>query len=386
MLQGLVSAESPFKAILLPLLAFFTALVIGAVLIVFSDAEVLTKWSYFFSGPGDALSSSWHAIYNAYSALFAGSLGSKYALSETVVQATPLIFTGLAVAVGFRGGLFNIGAEGQLIMGGVVAALIGFGLHMPAPIHLPMALLAGFAGGAAWGFIPGFLKARTGAHEVITTIMLNFVALYFFAFLLRGKLYRRPGRSDAISKVVDKSSQLPRLAGANLRLHAGIILALLVAAAVWWLLYRSTKGFEIRAVGSNPQAARTAGMSVTRTYILVMLLAGGLAGLGGANQLLGLQYSLAPGFSANLGFDAIALALLGRANPAGIVAAALLFGMLHAGAIQMQAVTSIPTDIVSVIQALIIVFIAAPELVRAIYRIRARRVAGPQMFSKGWSG
>src|SRR5207244_4766930 len=147
-LQGLVSPESPLKAILLPLLAFFTALVIGAILIVFSDAAVLTKWSYFFSGPGDALSSSWHAIYNAYSALFAGSLGSKYALSEPVVQATPLLFTGLAVPVGFRRGLFNIGAEGQLIMGGVVSALGGLGLHLPAPIHLPLLLLAGFAAGA----------------------------------------------------------------------------------------------------------------------------------------------------------------------------------------------------------------------------------------------
>jgi simple sugar transport system permease protein len=382
-----VSAESAWKGILVPILAFLTALIVGAVLIVFSDASVLAKWASLFSSPGAAISGSWHAIYSAYSALFSGSLGSVSALSETVVQATPLIFTGLAVAVGFRAGLFNIGAEGQLVMGGLLSALAAFELPgLPAVIHLPFALVAGFVGGALWGAIPGLLKARTGAHEVITTIMLNFVALFIFNYLLFTKIYQRPGRTDQISKIVPKSAQLPHLAGGNLRLHAGIILAVLVAAAVYWLLNRTTTGFEIRAVGSNPAAARTAGISVTGTWVLVMMLAGGLAGLGGANQLLGLQYSLAPGFSANLGFDAIALALLGRANPIGVVAAAFLFGMLRSGAIQMQAATSIPTDIVVVIQALIIIFIAAPELVRAIYRVKGRRVAGPQMFSKGWGG
>jgi len=354
---------------------------------VFSDSSVLAKWAALFSSPGQALSSSWHAIYTAYHALFSGSLGSGSALSETIVQATPLIFTGLAVAVGFQASLFNIGAEGQLVMGGLLSALAAFAFPgLPALIHLPLALVAGFVGGALWGAIPGLLKARTGAHEVITTIMLNYIALFVFNYLLFTKLYQRPGRTDQISKIVPKAAELPHLAGANYRLHAGIIVALLVAAGVYWLLNRTTIGFEIRAVGSNPSAARTAGMSVAGTWILVMMLAGGLAGLAGANQLLGVQYSLAPGFSANLGFDAIALALLGRAHPGGVVAAALLFGMLRSGAIQMQAVTSIPTDIVVVIQALIIIFIAAPQLVRAIYRVKSRRVAGPQMFSKGWGG
>jgi simple sugar transport system permease protein len=387
LLQGLLQEEAAWKAVLVPLLAFITALAIGGILIVFSDVDVLHKWAYFFSAPGDALSSSWHSVYGAYSALFVGSLGGRYALSETVVQATPLIFTGLAVALGFRAGLFNIGAEGQLFAGGLAAAYVGFSwTGLPAPIHLPLALLAGFAGGAIWGFIPGFLKARTGAHEVITTIMLNFIALSLANYLLLNSLFRRPGRTDAISKPVAKGAQLPRLAGGSLRIHAGIIVALLVAWGVYWLLYRTTKGFEFRAVGSNPDAARTSGINVPRTYIVVMLLSGGLAGLAGANQLLGIQYSLAPGFSAGLGFDAIALALLGRAHPFGVVAAAFLIGLLRAGAIQMQVQTSIPVDIVGVLQALIIVFIAAPSLVRAIYRIKARRVAGPQAFSKGWSG
>jgi simple sugar transport system permease protein len=389
---------------LVPALAIFSALVIGGLIIVFSDPDVLDDWTFLFSDPLTALRSSWDSVFRAYQALLTGSLGSPSTiweavtsgeglvsafrpLSETVVAATPLILTGLSVAVGFRAGLFNIGAEGQLLVGAIFAGFVGFTFTgLPTVVHLPLAILAGFVGGGLWGFVPGYLRARTGAHEVIITIMLNQVALRLLDYFLRNPLFQRPGRTDPISKPVEETAQLPHLLGASLRIHAGIILALLVAWAVWWLLFRTTRGFEFRAVGANPDAARYAGISVPGTYVVVMSLAGGLAGLAGASQLLGgvTLYSLTPGFAGGLGFDAIALALVGRAHPAGIVAAAFMFGILRAGATKMQAVTATPVDIIVVIQALVIVFIAAPALVRAIYRIRARRQVGAEVFTKGW--
>jgi general nucleoside transport system permease protein len=371
--------------VLVTVLAVITALIVGAVLIVFSDENVLATWSYFLAAPGDALSASWDAITAAYGALFSGALGSASAVSETIVAATPLILAGLGVALGFRAGLFNIGAEGQVIAGGLAAGFVGFWLHgLPVVVHLPLAVLVGLAAGAAWGFIPGILKARTGAHEVITTIMLNYVAAYLALYLLSTSVFRRPGRTDPISEPVEVPARLPHLAGQNLRLHAGILVALLGAVAVAWLLGRSTWGFELRVAGANPSAAQTAGISVARATVLAMVLSGGLAGLAGANQVLGVQYTLAPGFSGGIGFEAITVALLGRANPFGVVVAALLFGALRAGGLQLQAVTGTPIDIVLVIQSLIVIFVAAPELVRAIWRIKAARGGAGQPVSKGW--
>lgn len=373
--------------VLVTLLAILTALVVGAVLIVFSDERVLSTWSYFFATPGDALSASWNAITAAYGALLSGAAGSGSALSETIVSATPLILTGLGVALGFRAGLFNIGAEGQVIAGGLAAGYAGFAIHgLPVFVHLPLALLAGLLGGAVWGFIPGILKATTGAHEVITTIMLNYVAANLALYLLASSAFRRPGRIDPISKIVEVPARLPHLAGQGLRLHAGIFVALLAAAAVAWLLSRSTWGFELRAAGANPAAALTAGIDIRRATVMAMVMAGALAGLAGAGQVLGVQFSLAPGFSAGLGFDAITLALLGRANPLGVVLAALLFGALRAGGLSMQAATSTPIDIVTVIQSLIVIFVAAPALVRAIYRIKGARADTGAPLSKGWGG
>ena len=396
------------RALLVPVLAFVTALALGALIIIFTDPEILHAWARFFRHPGEALALSGRAVADAYQALFTGSLGSPVEivkafgsgdanqiqaafrpLSETIVAATPLIFAGLSVALGFRAGLFNIGAEGQLNAGAIAAAFVGFTFTgLPMAIHLPLAILAGFAGGLIWGAIPGILKARTGAHEVITTIMMNFIALRLLDFLLKTSAFQRPDRPDPISKVVAPSAELPGIPGANLslRVHAGFILALLAAWGVWWLLFRSTKGFEFRAVGANPDAAKYAGMSVAWTYVAAMGLAGALAGLGGASQVLGLQKYLVGGFASGIGFTAIALALLGKSHPLGVVGASLLFGMLQAGGQKMQAVTDSPVDIIVVIQALIIVFIAAPALVRAIYRIKVRREVGAEVFTKGWSG
>jgi simple sugar transport system permease protein len=287
------------------------------------------------------------------------------------------------VAVGFRAGLFNIGAEGQMNVGAIFGSLAGFTLtSLPGPIHLVVMILASVAGGMVWGAIPGFLKAKTGAHEVITTIMLNFIAVSLALYLLSTDLFTQ--RAEPIARPVEVA--YPHLFGSSLRVHFGIFVALGVAALVAWLLNRTTIGFEFRAVGANPDAARAAGMNPTRTTIAVMAIAGGLAGLAGGNQLASVTPSLIPGFASGLGFDGIAVALLGRARPAGVVAAAFLFGILRAGGRTMQATVQVPIDIIVVIQALVIAFVAAPALIRAIYRIRAARVAGPEAFAKGWGG
>ncbi len=374
------------NTVLVPFLALLAGLFVGGVVMVFSDPETLRSWASFFRNPLKALSDSWSLVYNAYFALFKGSLGSTGALSETIVAATPLIFAGLAVALAFKAGLFNIGAEGQLLVGAMAASFVGFTFDsLPMVIHLPLAILGGFIGGALWGFVPGFLKAKTGAHEVIVTIMLNYIAIRLVDYLLSTDTFRRTGRTDPISKTVPESARFPNLLSDEYRVHAGIILALLVAWGVWWLVFRSTIGFRFRAVGANPNAALYAGMSVGGTYMLAMALGGGLAGLAGTAQLLGVQYSIFPGFSSGYGFDAIALALLGRTHPGGVVLAALLFGIMRAGSTSMQASTSIPVDIIVVIQALVILFMAAPALVREIFRIRASKQAEQDTLSTSWA-
>jgi general nucleoside transport system permease protein len=336
------------------------------------------------SDPIAGLGAGLASVRDAYIGLIGGSVGSPRALSETLLQATPLILAGLSVAVAFRAGLFNIGAEGQIYAGAASSIYVGFALSdIPAFIHLPLAILAGIAGGAVWGFIPGFLKARTGAHEVIVTIMLNYVAYRFIDWLLNQPFFQREGRTDQISRFVEPSAELPRLIE-GFRTHWGIVLALVAALVVSWLLFRSTKGFEFRAVGLNPSAARYAGMSIGGTLILAMMVSGGLAGLAGASEMLGSNRTLTPGFSPGWGFDAIALAILGGSRPLGVVFAALLFGALRAGATPMQVETGIPIDLVVVIQALVIMFIAAPALVRGLYRIRVERRVGSEVFTKGW--
>jgi len=384
-------------------LALVLSMLIGAVLIVLSSPDVLATFSYFTSRPGDALSASWEVISDAYLNLFRGAIfdGEAFAawqagegswqrvlapISETLTYSTPLVFTGLSVALAFRGGLFNIGAQGQAIIGVICAALAGFLLPLPPVLHVVVAVLAGALGGALWGFIPGILKARAGAHEVINTIMLNYVATYFLAWIILQNGVKSPDRADAISKPVDASAQLPRLFGDDLRVHFGIIVAVLATAAVAWLLERSTLGFEMRAVGANPSAARTAGISVGKTYVLLMVVAGALAGLGGTNMVLGSTASaLTPLVIAQIGFNGILVALLGRVKPWGVLAAALLFGALTAGGNRMQSYTGISLELVSVLQALIVIFIAAPALVKALFGLRAARAGRAQTkLAKGW--
>jgi general nucleoside transport system permease protein len=382
-------------------LSIFLALVIGAVLIVISDSEVLSKFSYFTARPSDAFNASWDLISQAYGDLFKGSIfdpaavqawidgtGSWQAalgpISETLTYATPLVFTGLSVAIAFRGGLFNIGGQGQAVMGCVLGAVAGFAFSLPPGIHLIVALLFGLIGGGLWGFLPGLLKARTGAHEVITTIMLNYVAYNLLGYLLTVKGFQAPNQTQATTPQIDKSAQLPTLFQS---VHAGLIIALLAAAGSWWLLSRSTLGFSMRAIGANAFAARTAGMSTARGVILSMMICGALGGLVGCSQVLGTRQVLTQDVDAGFGFDAITVALLGRGTPMGTVLAGLLFGALRAGSVVMGSQTSTPPEIVQVIGPVIVLFIAAPALIRGVFRLRAARGGtGVGALAKGWNG
>ena len=377
----------------LPLLSFLLAFLLTSLLIAFSDAKVLKN----IGSPGKFLASAGSTVGNAFLALFQGSifdinlahghnfLQGFYPLSETLVTATPLILTGLSVALAFKSGLFNIGAQGQFIFGAIGASYIGFHFHLPAIVHVIAALIAGVILAAFWGGLVGLLKAKTGAHEVIVTIMLNYVAGYFILWILKTKTFLRPHRLDPIAPEVGVNARLPLIAGANQRLHAGIFIALAAAVLVWWLLSKSTLGFKFRAVGANSAAAKTAGISVPFVMTTTMLICGALSGLGGAVHVLGSEHALKADIAGSFGFDAITVALLGRAQPFGTVLAAILFGALRTGGRTMQSNTGTPLDIVLVTQALIVLFIAAPNFVRFFFRLKNIK-SGAALTSKGWNG
>lgn len=352
------------------------ALLAGAVLMVVSDPDVITQYAYLFTAPALPLGASWAKVSSAYGALVVGAIGSPAALAATTNQAAPLICAGLGVGLGFRAGLFNIGAQGQAILGAILGAWVGFTLHLPPVLHLVVAVLFALAGGAAWGGLVGLLKARTGAHEVITTIMFNYIAAGLLAWLLTTPAFLRPGRMDPISPPIDRTAMFGVL---YRQLHVGFLVALLAAAATWWLIDRSTIGFTIRAVGANAHAAGTAGMDVARTTIITMTLSGLLAGLAGAQAALGpgangVPTPLSMGLVGSVGFDAITVALLGRSRPLGIVLAGLLFGGLHSGGLAMQSMAGTPLTLSMVLQALIVLFVAAPGLVHTVMPfLRARR-------------
>jgi general nucleoside transport system permease protein len=386
------------SSFMVTVLAFVTAMLIGGILIAIADPKTQAASHYFFQYPWDTFRYGFEAIWNGYVALFEGAIfnpntaskgtlaGYLGPISETLTNATPLILGGLSVGLAFRAGLFNIGGQGQVIAGAICAGFVGFHYDLPPGLHLLLGIIAGAAGGALWGGIAGVLKAKTGAHEVITTIMLNYIALYFLAYLLSVKGFQQSGSGQAISFPVHDNAQLPPLLGGSVRVHAGLILAVLAAVGIGWLIDRSTLGFRLRAVGANQFASRTAGMSVENSYITVMLIAGALCGLAGVSQILGTNSQLTGDIDAGIGFDAITVALLGRANAKGIVAAGLLFGALHAGGTQMQSATGTPIDLVQVIQSLIVLFIAAPMLVRAIWRIKGTTTGVGGQLAKGWNG
>jgi general nucleoside transport system permease protein len=401
--RALINAIMEGSPAVVTILAIVAALVLGALLIAVTNTTVLHAWGHLFSAPGNAFAQTWDAIFAAYRAMFDGAIFSPgtigaafhggsvgaifYPISQTMSDATPLILTGLSVAIAFRAGLFNIGAAGQWIGGAIIATYIGFGVSLPPVIHVIACLLGGIAGGAAVGWVVGELKARTGAHEVIVTIMLNYVMYNLLSYLLgTPTALQLPGQANLISPNIHVNAQLPNVGGPPPSVGVGFLVALAAAAGVWWLLSRSTTGFEFRTVGANPSAGRTAGMSVGRTWALVMLIAGGLAGLSGAVAIQGTFHSLNFLSYGTYGFTGITVALLGRARPLGVVLAALLFGALDAGSTVMQAVTSVPVDISEVLQGLIVLFVAAPPLIRAVYRLRQARAGGMEAVAKGWNG
>ena len=382
-----------FGNTLLPFLAFIFAFFIGGIIIVLSDAVVMAQ----ISSPGKFLTSAAAKIGNSYLAIFQGSvfdinlsrdsgvLKGFYPLSETIVTSTPLILGGLSVALAFRSGLFNIGAQGQFIFGAIGASYVGFNYNFSPVLHVTIAILVGILFGGLFGGLVGLLKAKTGAHEVIVTIMLNYIAALFILWLLKTTRFLRPGRQDPLAPEVNPSAQLPKLFGEDLRIHVGIFIAILAAVFVWWLLNKSTLGFKFRAVGANANAARTAGISIPFVTTITMFICGGLAGLGGAVHILGTEYSLAAGIAGSIGFDAITVALLGQATPVGTVFGALLFGALQTGGRTLLSNTGTSPDIVQVIQALIVLFIAAPALMKSIFRIK-KSFADKSMTAKGWNG
>jgi simple sugar transport system permease protein len=401
--RAITDAVTQGSPAVVTILAIFSALVVGGLIIAFTDTMVLHAWGSFFSAPGTAISAAWQSVAAAYSALFEGAIvnphtisaafhgGSAgaifYPLSQTASQATPLILTGLAVALAFRAGLFNIGAASQWIGGAIVVTYLGFAVSLPPVIHVIVCLAGGFAGGAVLGWLVGDLKARTGAHEVIVTIMLNYVMYDVLSYVLgTPKALQLPGQANLTSPNIAADAQLPHVGGPPPQVGVGFLIAVAAAAGVWWLLSRSTVGFEFRTVGANPSAARSAGMSVGRTWVLVMLLAGGLAGLSGAVAIQGTFSSLNFQSYGTYGITGITVALLGRARPLGVVLAALLFGALDAGSTVMQAATSVPVDITEVIQGLIVLLVAAPPLIRAVFRLRQARAAGMEAVAKGWNG
>ena len=371
------------QALLVPVLAVVTGLILGGIVMLATGSNPIQAYGALFAGAFGTPST----IIAGFQTYFATGdnaelVKSLYPFTESLVTATPYIFAGLSVALGFRAGLFNIGAEGQFFIGALCSAYVGYSIKdLPMIIHLPLAIGAGALGGAIWGMIPGYLKARFGAHEVVNTIMMNWIAFRLSDWLLSGPMQASNFRP--VTPNVAASAELPRFFEDPLRFNLGFFLALLFAYIVYWFLFKTTLGFEVRSVGANPDASKYAGMNIIKNFVLVMSFAGALAGLAGTAQVLGVDHWVGQGFSAGYGFDAIALALLGKSHPFGVVLAALLFGFLRSGATNMQSLAGIPVDIISIIQGLVIVFIAAPAIIRWLYRIESLKVE-EIVLTRGW--
>lgn len=306
----------------------------------------------------------------AYLVLWNSSFGSLRGFYETLVNTTPLIFTGLAVAFAFRTGLFNIGGEGQFLVAYTATAWVGYALSLPWFLHIPLALVAGIIAGGLWGGFAGYLKATLGVHEVITTIMMNYIALYFTGYLIGGPLMK-PGPIPATPKIL-KSSYLWRIP--HSRLNLGFLIAILVAILIYYILWKTTIGYEVRAVGLNSNAAEYGGINVARNMVLAMFISGALAGLAGSVQVMGLDHRAYQPFGAiGFGFTGIAVALLGKNHPGGVILGAFLFGILSRGANQMQSMAGVPKEVIQIIQALIIFFVAAEYMFTLLVRRVGKR-------------
>ena len=367
-------------------LAIFAAFVVGAILIVLTNEDFLEAAGYIFSRPADAFRAAGDAIANGYGALFKGSIlnldGKDFAavvrpFTETLRLASPLIMAGLGIALSFRVGMFNIGGQGQLLFGAGFAGWASFQVSLPFPLHLLFAMVLGVLGAAAFGSIVGLLKAKTGANEVIVTIMLNYIAFNLLTYVMRTPILQDPTAGGTPKTLPpDASAQLPLLFGDSFALHWGFPLAIGATVLFWWLMERSTIGYRFRAVGFNSNAARTAGINVDRIYILAMAFSAAFVGLAGVNQALGRTSGFTPSIDSGIGFDAITVALLGGSNAVGVFLAGLLFGAMKAGGPAMQ-VADVAPELLGVVQGLIVLFIAAPPLVRAMFRLPAPRTKTP---------
>ena len=401
-----VTGQSPF---VVTVFALVLGLVFGAVVIVTTTAPVLDAWRGFFhswGAPGHALKVTADNVGAAYRIMFTGSVFSPATLwhaittgqgwsnaltpiSETLTYATPLTIASIGVGIAFQAGIFNIGANGQAMMGGIAGAYVGTLIHLPMALHLPVTMLAGIAGGVLAGSVPGLLKAYTGAHEVIVTLMFNYVVSAILLYTLLSTALQAPGQQNDIARTLDPSAQLAPLFGVSsgLRVNYGLVIAVLVVLFAWWFLERSSLGFDFRVTGANPQAARASGINAKAVIILVFAISGGLAGLAGVTELAGFYKTLDGGFlvgNAGIGFTAITVSLLGRNRPVGIVWASLLFAALGVGGRAMQAATGIPLDLATVIQSAVVLFVATPVLVKEIFRLRTSPTTALQLATKGW--
>ncbi|MGC8498432.1 MAG: ABC transporter permease [Acidimicrobiales bacterium] len=395
--------------LLVTLDALILGFVVGALVIITTTASVLDAWRAMFSSwaaLGHACKLTADVVGAAYRAMFTGAVVNPQILwhavttghgwtlaltplSETLTYAAPLIIASVGVGIAFQTGIFNIGANGQAILGGVAGAYVGSLVHLPTIVHLPLTLVAGIAGGVVVGLVPGLLKAYTGAHEVIVTLMLNYVVAALLIFTLLSTVLQQPGQQNDVSRTLAPSAQLAPLFGAasGLRVNWGLAVAALVVVFAWWFLERSSLGFDFRVTGANPQAARASGINARAVIVLVFVISGGLAGLAGIVQLAGTTHYLDGGFligNAGIGFTAITVALLGRNRPVGIVWSSLLFAGLGVGGRAMQAATGIPLDLATVIQSAVVLFVATPVLVQEIFRLRQTGAVEVRLATSGW--
>jgi len=361
------------------MLAVVLGFLVGALFMIGSNKEFLASLGYFLSRPGDAFAAALNVVSAGYGALIKGAIYNGDAdtfekairpLTETLRLGAPLIAAGLGIALAFRVGPFNIGGTGQLIFGMIFSTWIATRVELPFLIHMVVAMIAGILGASLLGALVGYLKARSGAHEVILTIMLNYIALSFFTFLMRDPAILQAEDSAGNPKAAPpaETAMLPKLFGDQYALHWGLVIALVSVVVYWWLMERSTVGFRLRMVGFNPDAAKTAGINVNRTYVVAMALSAAFVGVAAGNQALGVNIGVTPSTHANIGFDAITVALLGGSSAPGVLLAGLLFGAFKAGAPSMQ-VIGISPEVLGIVQGAIVLFIAAPPLIRALFRL-----------------
>jgi len=401
------SGKSP---VVVALLALLLGLAVGAVVIIVTTPAILDAWRSIFHSWGGilhALKVTFDNVGAAYRAIFTGAIVDPQALwhsittgqgwdntltpiSETLTYATPLLIASIGVGIAFQTGIFNIGANGQAVLGGIAGGVIGSMLHMPMVFHLPLTMIAGVVGGMVAGAVPGVLKAYTGAHEVITTIMFNYVIYSFLLFVVLSTPFQQPGQQNDVGRMMDSTAQLPPIfgVGSGLRVNYGIFVAAAVVLFAWWFLDRSSMGFDFRVTGANPSAARASGINAKRVIVFVFLISGGLSGLAGMVQVASTTHFIDGTFligNAGIGFTAITVALLGRNRPMGIVWSALLFAALGVGGRSMQAATGIPLDLATVIQSVIVLFVATPVLVKEIFRLRDTSASTLELATKGWN-